>query len=87
LGRRPPCGPTSPDLDAAHPALGRERNEAGAEFGQIAPSNAVLLLGEHDDGAAFRSLVRERGKLRGVRQLLFGHTAQGLNSAACRLPR
>src|SRR5215475_7577583 len=51
--------PRVPGLDAAHPALGGERNKVGVNFCQIAPAHAVLFLGEHHDGSAFGSLVGE----------------------------
>ena len=65
--------PGAADLDAAHPALRRERDELGAELVDVAAANAVFLLGEHDDGAALRRLVGERGELRRVGKLLLGH--------------
>ena len=38
--------------------------------GEIAAAQLELLLGEHDDRAAFGRLIGERGELRGIRQLL-----------------
>ena len=37
----------------------------------VAAADAVFLLGQHDDGAAFRRLVGERRKLRGIGQFAF----------------
>ena len=48
------------------------------QFREFAAADAVFLLGQHDDGAALRRLVGERGELRGVRQFLLGHAAQRL---------
>ena len=61
--------PRIADLHAAHPALCREGNELGVELGDIAAPDAVFLLGEHHDGAAFRRLVGERGELGGIGKL------------------
>ena len=36
---------------------------------KVAPSEFVTLLGQHDDGAPFRSFIRERGKLGGIGQV------------------
>ena len=44
---------------------------------QVAAAQVVLLLGEHDDGAAFRSFVGERCELRGVGQPLLAHVGRG----------
>src|SRR5207253_3652741 len=33
---------------------------------KVPTSKVIPLLGEHDDGSAFRSLVRQRGKLRDI---------------------
>ena len=76
--------PRAVDLDAAHPALRRERDELGAELVDVAAADAVFLLGQHHDGAAFRRLVGERGELRRVGQLLLAHAAHG--QERCRLP-
>ena len=38
----------------------------------VAPAQAVLLLGQHDDAAPLRRLVGQRGELRGVGQLSGG---------------
>ena len=62
--------PRAVDLDAAHPALRGERDELGAELVDVAAADAVFLLGQHDDRAALRRLVGERGELRRVGQLL-----------------
>ena len=58
------------EINAAHARLRRERHEFGIERCHLAAADAVLLLGEHDDGAAFRGLVAERGELRRIGQLL-----------------
>ena len=49
-----------------------------AQLRQVAAADAVLLLRQHDDRAAFRRLVGERGELRRIRQLLLGHAAHRL---------
>ena len=51
---------------AAHARLRRERHEVRVALGDFALAQAELLLGEHDDAAAFGRLVGERGELRGV---------------------
>ena len=48
------------------------------DLGELAPADAVFFLGQHDDRAAFRRLVGERGELRRVGELLLGHAAQRL---------
>ena len=47
-----------------------------AELGHVAAADAVFLLGQHDDRAALRRLVGERGELRRIGQFLLGHAAQ-----------
>ena len=44
---------------------------------EVAAAQVVLLLGQHDDGAAFGRFVGERGKLRGVGQPLGAHVGRG----------
>ena len=66
------------EFDAAHPRLGGERNELGVELLHVAAADAILLLGEHDDGAPLRGLVGERGELRGIGELLLADVAQRL---------
>ena len=57
-------------VDAAHPRLRGERHEAWRpSLLDVALAEAVLLLGQHDDAAALRRLVGERGELRRVGQL------------------
>ena len=65
-------------LHAAHAALGGERNEVGAQLGEVAAADAVFLLGENDNGSPLGGLVGERGKLRGIGQLLLADAAQRL---------
>ena len=55
-----------------------ERNEVGLQFGEVAAADAVFLLGQHDDRAAFGRLVGERGELRRVGEFLLGHAAHRL---------
>ena len=45
---------------------------------ELAAADAVFFLGQHDDRAAFRRLVGERGELRRVRQFLLGDAAHRL---------
>ena len=53
----------------------------------VALADAELLLGEHDDAAAFGRLVGERGELRGVGELASRRRpAPGWNAIAWRLP-
>ena len=65
------------EIDAAHAGLRREGDEAG--LGQVvqAPSAHALLLGENDDAAAFRRLVGQRGKLRGVEHVVHRDSRRG----------
>ena len=70
--------PRRADLDAAHAGLRGERDEVGLQLGELAAADAVFLLGQHDDRAAFRRLVGERSKLRRVGQFLLGHAAHRL---------
>ena len=76
--------PRAVDLDTAHPALRGERDELGAELVNVAAADAVFLLGQHHDRAAFGRLVGERSELCCVRQLLLAHAAHG--HEGCRLP-
>ena len=64
-------------IDAADARLRGERDEVCAERSHVAPAYAVALLGQHNDGAAFRGLVGKRGELCGIRQLPFADARQG----------
>ena len=56
-------------------------------LGNFAAAQAVLLLGQHDDGAALGRLVGQAGELRRVGQFaLARRPCSGMNSTACRLP-
>ena len=57
------------EVDAAHARLRAEGDELRAERLHVAPANAVLLLGQHHDRAAFGRLVGQRGQLRRIGQL------------------
>ena len=46
------------------------------ELRHVAAADAVFVLGEHDNRTAFRRLVRKRGKLRRIGQLLLGHAGE-----------
>jgi hypothetical protein len=61
---------TPGEIDAAHARVRRERHEGRPELVHVALAQAVLLLREDDDAAAFGSLVRQRRELHGVGQLL-----------------
>ena len=50
-------------VDAAHPRGRGERDEGRLVLAELAAAQAVALLGEHDDRAALRRLVGERGEL------------------------
>ena len=65
------------EIDAAHAGLRGEGNEVGLVLGDFAAADVVLLLGQHDDGAAFGRLVGEAGKLRGIGQFRFGDAGDG----------
>ena len=65
------------DIDAAHAGLRGEGDEVRLVLGDFAAADVVLLLGEHDDGAAFGGFVGEAGKLRGVGQLLLADAVHG----------
>ena len=56
-------------IDAADPGLRRERNELRVQRRHVAAADAVFLLRQHDDGAPFRRLVGQRGKLRRIGQI------------------
>ena len=85
-GMRPPCSLTNVtiasvapfaqlaafDVDAAHLRVGGERDELRVVRGDVAAAQAVLLLGEHDDRAAFRRFVGQARELRGIGHLAFG---------------
>ena len=61
------------NVDAAHARLRGEGHKRRAERGQLALSQAVLILGQHHHAATFRRLIRERRQLRGIGQLRSGH--------------
>ena len=43
----------------------------------IALAQVELLLGQHDDAAAFRRFVGQRGELRGIGELRLGDAGRG----------
>ena len=58
------------EVDARHARLRGERARTTASCrAELAPAQAVALLGEHDDRAALGRLVGQRGQLRGLGQL------------------
>ena len=65
------------DVDAAHPGLGGEGDEARAERRHVVLAQAELLLGEDDDRAALRGLVGEGGELRRLGELALGDAGDG----------
>ena len=65
-----PRGRLVEEVHAAHARLRGERHELGVRLGDLAAAQVELLLGQHDDGAAFGRFVGERGELRGVGQAL-----------------
>ena len=74
-------------VDAAQPRLSRERNERRAQVVHVSPAQAVLLLGQHDDAAAFGRFVGQRSKLGRIGQVRTGRRrGAGMNSTAWRLP-
>ena len=57
------------DVHARHPGLGGEGDPLGAgQLALVALAQAVLLLGQDDDGAALGRLVGQRRQLGGVRE-------------------
>ena len=62
-------------VDAAHAGLRGEGNEGRGKLRHVAAADAVFLLGQHDDRAAFRGFVGQRGELRRIRQFLLGDAA------------
>ena len=70
--RRPrPCGPARPSRSTPLMRVcAVNGTNVGAERVDVALAQAVLLLGQHDDAAAFGRLVGERGELRRVGELL-----------------
>ncbi len=61
-------------IDARHSRLRRERNEHRALVRELAFADAVLLLREDDDGAAFGRFVGERRKLGRVGDFALGYS-------------
>ena len=47
-------------------------NSACGQFVNLAAADAILVLGQHDDAAAFGRFIGEAGKLGGVGQFLLG---------------
>jgi hypothetical protein len=68
----PPC-----EVQPAHAGLGSEGYELGVVLSHLASAQTVLFFGKDDDAAAFRGLVGEAGKLRGVGQFGFRHAVTG----------
>ena len=65
-------------VHAAHARLRGEGYELGVgQLRELAPADALLLFGEHDDGAALGGLVREAGELRGVGEFVGGDARRG----------
>ena len=64
-------------VDAGHPGLCGEGDELRFVIGEFAAAEPVLLLGQHDNRAAFGSLVGQRGKLGGVRHFGFADSGRG----------
>src|SRR3989441_345497 len=64
-------------VHAAHPRLGRERHEGGAQLLDVALADRVLLLGQHHDAAPLRRLVGQRGELGGVGEVTVAHARRG----------
>src|SRR6266566_6036142 len=58
-------------VNAAHARVCRERDEARFCFGYLTAAQAVLLLRQDNDRAAFGCLVRKAGELSSVRQFAF----------------
>ena len=86
LRRAPIRRPSSPrpcaaggrlEVDTGHPCRRAEFDPVRlGEFARCAGPQAVLLLGEHDDGAALGRLVGEAGQLRGVGERFGRHAGQ-----------
>ncbi len=64
-------------IDAAHARLRGERHERRGQRLHVALAQIETVFREHDDAAAFRRFVGERGELRGVGQFLFAHAGGG----------
>ena len=58
-------------VQAAHARLRGERDELGLVLGDLAAAQAVFLLRQHHDAAAFGRFVGKAGKLRGIGQFGF----------------
>ncbi len=69
---RPLANADAVQVDAAHARLSGERDELGMDAAHVAAAQVVLLLGEHDDGAALRRFVRKRRQLCGIGEPLRG---------------
>ncbi len=66
------------DVEPAHAGLGGEGDEGGmGQFVNFPSADAVFILGEDDDAAAFRGLVGETGELGGLRKFPFVDTGGG----------
>src|SRR5215469_17997960 len=75
------------EVDAGHSGLSCERDEGCIMLGQVAASYAVLLLCEHYDGASFRRFIRQRSKLRRVRQVLLTHAWSRNEGGSCSISK
>ena len=86
--RRRPCGSARPSRSTPLMRVcAVNGHEVRAELVHVALAQAVLLLGEHDDAAAFGRLVGERGELRRVGERARRRRRRpGRNAVAWRLP-
>ena len=64
-------------IHAAHPRLRGKRHELRTGQFVNGPGANAKLFGEHDDAAAFRRFIGERGELCGVGQFLCRHPGHG----------
>ena len=58
------------EIDAAHPRVGRERNERRLVFRDVAAPQAIFLFRQDHDRPAFRRFIGQAGQLRCIGQFL-----------------
>src|SRR5436305_8867399 len=64
-------------IQARHAGLGAEGYEFALMLAELASAQSVSFLGEHDDGAPFRSLIRKRRQLGRVGEFLLANARRG----------
>ena len=84
--RRRPCGSCARRGRRRSCASARRTARTSRRARRSRARGGRRLLGQHDDAAALRRLVGERGELRGIGELAARYAGRRQESHACRLP-